>query len=254
MKIIAFLFINVLGFELQAAFYSNEISKYFNLFDLDLDEGIEGLQMTKVIDYMIEGEIIKKWESYHLSRYISTGDYNEKKILKKKAHNIASVIFDKFVTEFIFLANGKLIETEDLPILRMLFRMINCRKNNWKCIDKLNSAIKIHEEYGNWSYINPYDSISNKKKNLIKFRDACNELKHYEDQPILALTKLAICFYIKDDPKISDEDLNSFLNQNDDLIFECSEKIKNSFLNVYHFSGDTALFEGKYVGFIHYLH
>ena len=84
MKIIAFLFINVLGFELQAAFYSNEISKYFNLFDLDLDEGIEGLQMTKVIDYMIEGEIIKKWESYHLSRYISTGDYNEKKILKKK--------------------------------------------------------------------------------------------------------------------------------------------------------------------------
>ncbi|KAF5139779.1 hypothetical protein AAJ76_3100037390 [Vairimorpha ceranae] len=254
MKIITFLFINVLGFKLQAAFYSDVFLKYINLFDLDLNEGIECSKMKEIVDFMCGKGMIKMWEPYRHSKYYSSGDNTEKESLMKQAHNIASATFTKLVTKIIFLVNGRLVIEEDLPILKMLFRIIRCKKNTWKCINTLNEQIKIYKNCDNWDCSESHTCPVLKREDFIKFRNACNELKHYEDQPILALTKQAIFFYIKDDPKVSDEDLDNFLQQDDGLIFECSKEIKEALQNVKSFSGDMVIFEGKYVGFIHYLH
>jgi len=86
MKIITFLFINVLGFELKAAFYSNVFSKYINLFDLDLNEGIECSKMEEIVDFILEKGRIKTQEPYWCSKYYSSGDNTEKESLMKQAH------------------------------------------------------------------------------------------------------------------------------------------------------------------------
>ena len=254
MKIITFLFINVLGFKLQAAFYSNVFSKYINLFDLDLNAGIECLKMEEIIDFMLEKGKIKTQEPYWYSSYYRSGNNTEKELLMKQSHNIENVKFTKYITRLIFVVNGRLVTIEDLPILRMLFGIIKYKKNTWECIDTLNEQIEIYENCDKCPYLGPYTYQVIMKEDYIKFRDACNELENFKGQSVLALTKRAICFYIKNNPKITDEDLNNFLQQDDGLIFECSEKIKEAFLNVYCFSGDMFIFDGKYVGFINYLH
>ena len=254
MKIITFLFINVLGFELKAAFYSNVFSKYINLFDLNLNEGIECSKMEEIVDFILEKGRIKTQEPYWCSKYYSSGDNTEKESLMKQAHDIASATFTKPVTKIIFVVNDRLVIEKDLPILRMLFRIIECKKDNWNCIYRLNEKIRIYKKYIDSHNLSRLERIVPTRESYIKFRDACNELKHYEDQPVLALTKQAICFYIKDDPKITDEDLNNFLQQDDDLIFECSEKIKEALQNVKSFCGDMVIFGEKYLDFTDYLH
>ena len=254
MKIITFLFINVLGFKLQAAFYSNVFSKYINLFDLDLNAGIECLKMEEIIDFMLEKGKIKTQEPYWYSSYYRSGNNTEKELLMKQSHNIENVKFTKYITRLIFVVNDRLVIEEDLPILRMLFRIIKYKKNTRKCINTLNEQIKIYENCDSYFCFESHTRPATKRANLIEFRDACNELENFKGQSVLALTKQAICFYIKDDTRISKKDLNNFLQQDDGLIFECSEKIKEAFLNVYCFSGDMFIFDGKYVGFINYLH
>ena len=254
MKIITFLFINVLGFKLQAAFYSNVFSKYINLFDLNLNEGIECSKMEEIVDFMLGIGMIKTKEPYWRSSYYRTPNNPEKELLMKQAYNIENVTFTKNVTELIFVVNGRLVTIEDLPILRMLFGIIKYKKNTWECIDTLNEQIEIYENCDKCPYLGPYTYQVIMKEDYIKFRDACNELENFKGQPILALTKRAICFYIKNNPKITDEDLNNFLQQDDGLIFECSEKIKEAFLDACCCSEDMVMFDEKYVAFINYLH
>ncbi|EEQ81188.1 hypothetical protein NCER_102540 [Vairimorpha ceranae BRL01] len=121
----------------------------------------------------------------------------------KQSHNIENVKFTKYITRLIFVVNDRLVIEEDLPILRMLFRIIKYKKNTRKCINTLNEQIKIYENCDSYFCFESHTRPATKRANLIEFRDACNELENFKGQSVLALTKQAICFYIKDDTRIS---------------------------------------------------
>ena len=256
MKIFALLIVSVLGLKLRAAFYSNLIFEYYNLFDLDLNEGLESSAMTSLINCLEKNNLIAKKEPYwcpHGHGYTSKG-FDMKERLVNHAHEIGEFKIKKSVTELIFLVNDRLIRKNDLPILKMIFRIIKCKKDNWECIKRLDEKIEKYRDCEKWSYPDCFECPTAARQNFILCRADWNILKDYKNQSILALTKEAICLYVKGSKLISEVDLNNFSNQDDELIFECDEKIKEALYKGYDFSCDKILFSGKFVGFLNYLY
>lgn len=256
MKIFALLIVDVLGLKLQAAFYSNQIFEYYNLFDLDLNEGLESSAMASLINCLEKKNLIAKEEPYwcpHGHGYTSEG-FDMKERLINHAHEIEKFEIKKPVTELIFLVNDRLIRKNDLLILRMIFRITKCKGDNWECIKGLDEKIEKYRGCESWNSPDCFENPETTRKYLILFRAYWNILKDYENQSILAITKKAICLFVKDNKLISEADLNNFSNQDDELIFECDEKIKEALYKDYNFSCDEILFSGKFVGFLRYLH
>lgn len=254
MKYIALFVLGILGLKLQVAFYSNEFFNKIPLFDLNFVDGLKNEKLNSIIDFMITKNLIKITNSFDHESYYSNNE-KLKELLSKQVKNIEIVMLDRLVNELIFLANDNLIKKVDLPICKMIFRIIECKKNNWEGIRKLHAGIEKYKWFETMNYYPCcYDCSLNERKNTFRFRAFCNLLKNYKNQSILALAKKSICFYIKNDQNISQKDINDFMIQDDEVIFECPKKIKVALTNVDFLSCDKILFDKKQVLFLNYLH
>lgn len=253
MKIIALLILNVLGFELQVAFYSIRIDESYDLFDLSLDEGLEDPRMTSIIECMIENKLVLTDYNTPMAEHCYSSDISIKEDFVKHIKNNRNVKICSSVYSLLFLANDRLVKKKDLPILITMFRIIKCKKNNWKAIEGLEAK---YEKIKDYFKENMAISSSLDKSFFANFTIFCNAykvLKDFKSESLVALTKRAILFYIKDVPSIDQSDINDFLAQNEDYIFECSTKIKKVLSYLVSSLIDDFFFRENYVFFIEYL-
>ena len=203
-----------LTIEISGEFYTNDFKVDQYKMAINLDEGMNNQEFQRLIkkvaiSYQRFAKLRPLPESFS-GKYLNSS-------CNETTYSLNPII--------VVTVNNKLISARRLKILKIMFMITRLQLQNWAIIDIFDETI---EKYLKAIFnVNPKCQMCKDvtRKRLLKLKDACVVLKSNKNQSVLRLAKHFIMYYTGGNLSLHFKDMYNFLLADDEMIFECDEKI-----------------------------
>ena len=203
-----------LTIEISGEFYTNDFKVDQYKMAINLDEGMNNQEFQRLIkkvaiSYQRFAKLRPLPESFS-GKYLNSS-------CNETTYSLNPII--------VVTVNNKLISARRLKILKIMFMITRLQLQNWAIIDIFDEKIE--------KYLKKRFNVKPKypmckdvtRKRLLKLKDACVVLKSNKNQSVLRLAKHFIMYYTGGNLSLHFKDMYNFLLADDEMIFECDEKI-----------------------------
>ncbi|KKO74193.1 hypothetical protein AAJ76_1030001592 [Vairimorpha ceranae] len=203
-----------LTIEISGEFYTNDFKVDQYKMAINLDEGMNNQEFQRLIkkvaiSYQRFAKLRPLPESFS-GKYLNSS-------CNETTYSLNPII--------VVTVNNKLISARRLKILKIMFMITRLQLQNWAIIDIFDEKIE--------KYLKKRFNVKPKypmckdvtRKRLLKLKDACVVLKRYKKQSVLHLAKHFMMYYTSENLSLHFTDMYNFLLADDEMIFECDEKI-----------------------------